>query len=57
MDSRLESSFERLWRWLKQHPLTAATAALVLVAALASPSSRNTQPPVDMGSDEPPLFS
>jgi hypothetical protein len=61
MGSRLETSWERVWRWLRQHPLTAATAAVVLIAALASPSSRNTQvpgsqPPVDLGSDEPPLF-
>ncbi|HEV2424245.1 MAG TPA: hypothetical protein VGZ29_05405 [Terriglobia bacterium] len=57
----MELSFERLWRWLRQHPVTAATAAVVLIAALASPSSRSTQPPgshppVDAGSDEPPLF-
>jgi len=57
----MEVSWERLWRWLKQHPVTAATAAVVLIAALASPSSRNTQtpgsqPPIDHGSDEPPLF-
>lgn len=57
----MEVSFERLWRWLRQHPVTAATAAVVLIAALASPSNRNTQapgsqPPIDLGSDEPPLF-
>jgi hypothetical protein len=57
----LEATWERVWGWLKQHPLTAATAAVVLIAALASPSNRSTQPPgshppVDLGSDEPPLF-
>jgi hypothetical protein len=61
MENLLEGSWERLWGWLRQHPWTAATAAVVLVAALASPTVRNTQPPgaqppVDLGSDEPPLF-
>jgi len=57
----MEASFERFWRWLRQHPVTTATAAFVLIAALALPSSRSTQtpgsqPPIDHGSDEPPLF-
>ena len=60
MESHLEASWERLWRWLRQHPLTAATAAAVLIAVLAAPSNRSTQPgaqpPVDLGPDEPPLF-
>jgi len=56
-----EANWKRLWSWLKQHPVTAATAAVVLIAALASPSNRGAQqpgshPPVDLGSDEPPLF-
>jgi hypothetical protein len=61
MQGPLEASWERLWQWLRRHPLTAATTAVVLIAALAAPSSRNTQPPgtqppLDLGPDEPPLF-
>lgn len=56
----MEVSWERFWRWLQQHPVTAATAAVVLIAALSSPLSRSRQPgsqaPLDLGSDEPPLF-
>ncbi len=57
----LEMAWDRLWGWVRQHPLTAAAAAVVLIAALGSPSARNAQtpgahPPVDLGSDEPPLF-
>lgn len=61
MQELSEASWERLWRWAKQHPLTATTAAVVLIAALAMPSNRGSQPPgsqppVELGSDEPPLF-
>jgi len=61
MSSVVGESFERLLRWARRHPVTATTAAVVLVAALAVPIARQTlssqgTPPVDLGPDETPLF-
>jgi hypothetical protein len=62
MSSVVGESFERLLRWARRHPVTATTAAVVLVAALAVPiarqslSSQGTPPPADLGPDETPLF-
>jgi hypothetical protein len=62
MSDAMRDSLERLLRWVRRHPVTATTAAVVLVAALAVPIARqtvfsqSTPPPVDLGPDETPLF-
>jgi len=62
MSGAVGDSLERLLRWVRKHPVTATTAAVVLVAALAVPiarqsvSSQNVRPPADLGPDETPLF-
>jgi uncharacterized membrane protein YdfJ with MMPL/SSD domain len=62
MSDAMDESLGRLLRWVRRHPITVTTAALVLVAALAVPiavqtvSSQSTQPPADLGPDETPLF-
>lgn len=62
MSDTMDESLERLLRWVRRHPVTVTTAAVVLVAALAVPIARqtvlsqSTQPPADLGPDETPLF-
>jgi hypothetical protein len=55
--STFEHPFESLMEWVREHPLTASTAALVLLAALVVPHTwRTAPPPADFGPDETPLF-
>ena len=62
MSGAMADSLERLLGWVRTHPVTATTAAVVLVAALAVPIARqtvlsqSTPPPADFGPDETPLF-
>ena len=50
-------SLQRAWSWARQHPFAVTTAAVVLLAALALPLSRQAAAPVaDLGPDETPLF-
>ena len=63
MGSAMSQGLENVLRWVRRHPLTATTAAVVLVAALAVPIARQTlssaqaaPPPADLGPDETPLF-
>jgi hypothetical protein len=62
MSDTMDEALERLLRWVRRHPMTVTTAAVVLVAALAVPiarqsvSSQGAQPPADLGPDETPLF-
>ena len=52
-----ESPLERLLDWVREHPVTVTTAAVVLVAALVMPHARKAgPPPADFGPDETPLF-
>ena len=55
--SAIEHRFESLLEWIREHPVTVSTAALVLLAALVVPHTRRTTaPPADFGPDETPLF-
>jgi len=60
MQRPVRESWDSFWQWAREHPFAVTTAALVLVAALALPLTRqgSTQstPPADVGSDETPLF-
>ena len=63
MGSAMSEGLENVLRWVRKHPLTATTAAVMLVAALAVPIARQSlssaqiaPPPADLGPDETPLF-
>ena len=55
--SAIEHPLENLMKWIRQHPVTASTAAVVLLAALVIPHApRTTAPVAELGPDETPLF-
>jgi hypothetical protein len=49
-------SLKSAWNWARQHPVAVTTAAVVLLAALALPLTRQGTPAADLGPDETPLF-
>ncbi len=54
-ESNLQSEGEKLWRWIKRHPVLAVGALLVVTLAFA-PSQPQGHASRDPGLDEPPLF-